>query len=618
MNPDSVNPEIPDYYLFPIKPGVRNTLAGTMGELRRTHFHTGIDIRTGGVQGVPVLAAADGYVSRLSISPGGYGNAIYISHNNGQMTVYAHLLSFNQLFESYVVKEQYKKESFRVNLFPEKGEFKVNKGDTIALSGNSGSSGGPHLHFDVRNSEQEVLNPLIFNFEEIVDTRPPEVRKIAFKTMDINSRINGKFGRFVYNAKKVNGTYVIDNPIDMSGTIGVELYAFDRQDWTKFRTGITRIEMKFDDKVEFVQEISKIPFSKSRNYYNHVNYSELKQRGLRYHKLYVDDGNELDFYTTSSNHGLITFNEDCSGKLDIIMNDSYGNQSELIVDINCLNDSLESHYETPTIDGSSHEIQDNTLVVYSVITNGQENAEVHIGHDTQYLLPAYNNEGIDVFLWDLNEGIPDSITLCESTEYIRCDAQVPSGQVYTFYSPYIEAQFSKRTLFDTIYLDVSHRSEGDKLGERFIVGADIYPIRTNVNILLIPQNNYTYKERSSVYAVDDAGNFYYSGGKWEGDKIRFKTRSFGQFVILTDTIPPRLKPLIINKNELVFRIEDKLSGIKSYKATINDNWVLMNYDPKKKQIWSKKINSDLPFKGKLTLTVTDNSGNEKVYSTTVN
>lgn len=606
-----------DYYLFPIKPGVRNTLAGTMGEIRRTHFHTGIDIRTGGVQGVPVLAAADGYVSRFSVSPGGYGNAIYISHANGQITVYAHLKSFSEQFDSYIIGEQYKKETFGINLFPDKETFKVNKGDTIALSGNSGSSGGPHLHFDIRNSEQAVLNPLIFNFEEIVDTRPPEVRKIAFKTMDINSRINGEFGRFVFDAKKVNGQYVLDRPVNMKGTIGVELFAFDRQDWTRFRTGITRIEMKLDGNIEFVQEIKKIPFSKSRNFYSHVNYLELKQRGLRFHRLYVDYGNELEFYTTNSNRGLLEFGEDCIGLIEIEMNDTYDNKSELLVNVNCYLDSIINVNKIPTIDVSSSQQIDNTLIIYSVTTNGDENAEVHLGHDTQYLLPAYSLDKVDVFLWNLNDGIPDSITLCESTEYIQIDALIPPGQMYSFFSQNIEAKFSKRTLFDTIYLDVTYKNNTEEIGERFSIGRDIYPIRSSIDILLLPENDYPDKDHSAVYSIDDAGNFYYSGGKWEGDKIRFKTRSLGQFTILADTIPPVLKPLIINKEKIVFRIEDKMSGIKSFTAKLNDQWVLMKYDPKRKQIWSQKINSDLPFEGNLTVSIIDNSGNEKEYFTTI-
>ena len=144
------------YFIFPINPGVRNTLAGTMGELRSTHFHTGIDIRTGGQQGLSVLSAAEGYISRIKVSGSGYGNTIYVLHPNGKTTVYAHLKSFRADIEKYVKDAQYKKESFEVNLFPKANQFVLVKGDTLALSGNSGSSGGPHLHFDIRDENQNL------------------------------------------------------------------------------------------------------------------------------------------------------------------------------------------------------------------------------------------------------------------------------------------------------------------------------------------------------------------------------------------------------------------------------------------------------------------------------
>ena len=138
-----------NYYLFPIRPGEQNYLAGTMGELRSSHFHAGIDIKTGGQSGWPVYAAADGYINRIRISNGGYGHALYIAHTNGTSTVYGHLSKFNDDIAAYVLDEQYEQQSFTLQLFPNKEQFKVKKGDIIAYSGNTGSSTGPHLHFEI-------------------------------------------------------------------------------------------------------------------------------------------------------------------------------------------------------------------------------------------------------------------------------------------------------------------------------------------------------------------------------------------------------------------------------------------------------------------------------------
>ncbi len=609
-----------DYYLFPIKPGNRNTLAGTMGELRSTHFHTGIDIRTGGVQGLPVHAAADGYISRIAVSPNGYGNALYITHDNGQTTVYAHLKEFTAPVKQYVIGEQYKRKSFQVNLFPPKYKFSVHKGDTIAHSGNSGSSAGPHLHFDIRNDKQAVLNPLEYNFEEIIDTRAPEVRKIALKTMDKHSRINNRFGRFEFNVIKSGNHYIIEEPIQVYGSIAVELYAYDRQDWTKFHTGINEIVMEIDNQEVFRQVIREIPFSKSRNFYNHINYRQLKETGLRFHKLYVDNGNEFDFYTTNKDKGILTFDTECEHELVITMHDTYRNRSFLKLNLRCILQS-EPIVDTgiPGLDESTYEILDNTLIVYSVIPeNVRSVPAVFFSGLSSYLIDAsYTLDNVDVYLWDLTFGLPDSVELCNTKEYFSIDAMIPSAKEYQFYSHNIEASFSKRSLFDTIFLDVGYDPDFNGTGELFLFGSDQYPVRSNIEVSLIPDKIYPDRDRTHVYSVDDAGNFYFSGGTWDGDKIKFKTRTFGAYTLVEDSIPPEIRPLIINSEKLVFKINDKLSGIKSYELTLNDAWVLMNYDPKTRQIWSVKLDEKQPLEGRLVLKVTDNAGNEKVHKSKI-
>src|SRR6478736_3655389 len=136
-----------DYFLFPIKPGQQNFLSGSMGEVRPNHFHGGIDIKTDGVTGLPVYAAADGYVSRYKSSTYGYGNVVYLTHANGLITVYGHLDKFAEPIAGYMLRKQYEYQSYELELKPEKDIFKFKKGDIIAWSGNTGGSGGPHLHF---------------------------------------------------------------------------------------------------------------------------------------------------------------------------------------------------------------------------------------------------------------------------------------------------------------------------------------------------------------------------------------------------------------------------------------------------------------------------------------
>jgi murein DD-endopeptidase MepM/ murein hydrolase activator NlpD len=154
-DPDSIPTENPvqEKYIFPIRPGSPGSLAGTMGELRSTHFHSGIDIRTNNEIGWPVLAAKSGYISRAGVGPSGYGNVLYITHPDGNTTVYGHLDKFKGAVGDFVLKERYRRKRSEIDIEFPTTQFPVNQGDTIAFAGNTGSSGGPHLHFNIQRKE---------------------------------------------------------------------------------------------------------------------------------------------------------------------------------------------------------------------------------------------------------------------------------------------------------------------------------------------------------------------------------------------------------------------------------------------------------------------------------
>jgi murein DD-endopeptidase MepM/ murein hydrolase activator NlpD len=208
FSPDKTLPAKANSYLFPIKPGSTAIITGTMGELRNTHFHAGLDIDTPGI-GVPVLAAESGYIARATTTTGGYGNVLFVTHPDGNTTCMHTWKNLKALLGEYIQKERYKRKVSEIDLEFAPNQFPITKGELLALSGNTGGSGGPHLHFEVRNGNNQAINPLTNQFAEVKDNMAPLVFKIALKTLDAQSRINDQFGRFEFSVVKKGDTVCI-------------------------------------------------------------------------------------------------------------------------------------------------------------------------------------------------------------------------------------------------------------------------------------------------------------------------------------------------------------------------------------------------------------------------
>lgn len=596
------------YYTFPIKPGQRNYLAGTMGELRSNHFHTGIDIRTEGRTGLAVHASAQGYVSRVAISSTGYGNALYITHPNGYITVYAHLERFVGPLADYIRQEQYRRKQSEMNLYFHKDRFPIKKGELVAYSGNSGSSGGPHLHYDIRDKNNNPVNPLEFGFNEILDHTPPIAQKLVIKTLDKYARVNDQFGRAIYNTVRVGNNYVINEPIAVYGTIGMELYAYDKLDNSRFRCGINTMKVEVDNEVIFTQNIDKLSFAKQRDILVHMDYTELQENGLRYHKLYVDDGNDLDFY--QSHEAKLRIEKPGTHQVHVTMTDSYGNTS--YVDFSLIYKTPEHDISDVNINQKNHQLIDNTLVITAPAKTSDNTLDMYLPK-LQKTPAAYIVNNKAVYLWDMHDGLPYSYKTDENEEILNYQTSIPSGTNYNFYSQYVDIDFTIGSLFDTLYMNTHYTFDSTNNREIFNIGNELVPLRKYVSVDLKPVKDYKNNEKFAVYGLSDNGGLFYKGGKWEDGKIMFYTRDFGKYTIAADTIPPKIIPIKTNASDLVFKITDERSGIKDFKCLVNGEWVLMHYDYKRALIWSEKLNNDVPFEGEVKLTLQDNANNKTEY-----
>lgn len=599
-----------DYFIFPINPGQTNTLAGVLGDLRTNHFHGGLDIRTQQREGLAVRAAAEGYVYKVAVQGTGYGNVIYLRHPNGMTTVYGHLKVFSSALAQYVKEEQYKKQDFYVDLYPEPGQFSFKKGEVIALSGNTGSSAGPHLHFEVRDSKDNYMNPLFFEFKEIRDVTPPAFWNVALRPTNINSRVDSRFDRQVFKPTKLkDGSYQISQTIEAAGEVGIELQAYDYMTGTGFRYGLHCIEIKMDGKEVFTYNMEKFPSYVTRDYNNLIDYRTDQESGSRFLRCYNPDGNGFELFKTDDYQGKLQIRDDQEHEVEIKIFDAYENSSVLRFKIK--GESGESAWRpgfsevdyTGTI---SSDRTENVLVVEAEeYNNAKPFATFYSGKSMVQKLPAYYLKNKAVFLADLRELRPDSVVIGKSSLPLYYKGSIMPGRSVEVTSPKWVMNFDSSSLFDTLHLAVEHRFNTIRINEY------TEPLKYYVQVKYKPEGGFSKPERTNVYRYHK-NDYSFVGSHWEGEYISFKTRELGTFVALTDSIPPTVRLIEHSRNRIRAYINDELSGIGEFKALVNGEWVLMNYEYKSRYIWSDKLDENQPFEGELVLEVKDRAGNSTI------
>ncbi len=299
-------------------------LSGNFGELRATHFHAGIDFKTGGREGLPVLCVKDGYVARIKVSAVGYGQALYIEHADGTTTVYGHLQHYAPRIENIVKAIQYQKESFETDEDMKSYRLFFKQGDTIAYSGNSGSSGGPHLHFEVRDTKTEkLINPL--RYYRIKDIIPPKVKKIYIYHISAKGCID------ICQEKQAGllspGRYSCDKISVPAGKTGIGIFAEDYMNDSNSKLGIYRMEMIVRRDTLFRMKVDSNSFDQSPLINEIKDFSYYKKNETVYRCF----GNYIDRVTgvKTKQHGYIDLPKDSIVPVEIVLYDINGNRSSV-------------------------------------------------------------------------------------------------------------------------------------------------------------------------------------------------------------------------------------------------------------------------------------------------
>lgn len=322
-----------DYFRLPLD--IPMKLSGNFGELRPNHFHAGFDFKTLQKEGLKIYAVGDGYVSRIKISTYGNGKTIYINHPNGITTVYGHLQRADGKIEEYIKKNHYKKEDYEIEMFPLANEIMVKKGDVIAFSGNTGSSQGPHLHFEFRNTKTEkIINPYFFGYDKaMMDTKKPQVTSLVVYPIEETSVVNQSKRPIPLNLSlQADGSY-LSQKVLAKGKIGFGVQTYDLFDFSYDKYGIYKIQSFLNGSPSFSFKLDTFSFDESKYINAFIDYYKYKQSKQRIQKLFMKNPFPLSIISTDINNGTLNVVPNFTNLYRIEVSDFYGNSTLVSVPI---------------------------------------------------------------------------------------------------------------------------------------------------------------------------------------------------------------------------------------------------------------------------------------------
>jgi hypothetical protein len=580
-------------------------LTGNMGELRNNHFHGGLDIRA--PIGTPVYASADGYVCRVKVSSSGYGQVVYLLHPQSRhMSVYAHLSAFAPKIKAYVREAQYAQKSFFVELFPLPDALPVKKGEIIGYVGNTGFSFGPHLHYEIRNANDNLLDPQRFFPWLMPDRQPPYVQAIAIMPLRAHSRVQQGIERRVFSlVHKGNGRYELPYAVGAYGDIGLEVNAWDYMTAAQNRYAVRSLHVEVNGKRFFAWRIEDFPMDENFSINRHINYEVYLKSRAFFQRAYLTPDNRLGIY---EGDGILHIEAGKSYRVRMVLTDVAGNESTVELQLYGQKPEAAIPKQLPVV-AQPH-------IEWHIEKHGRLRMEVSgIGMPPQFLFLYRNGLPFKVplaaiqypkavYLWDIGDAVPDWVEVNQERFYFPF-YQLPAEKADTLRFPKLQLYVYPHSCYAPLFVKVAETAPGQlQIGEAHQLLARPIKIAYALGRPL--------KAGECLYYVSQGGGFSkVKEVQQRGDTLYFEAARLGEYRLIEDRQAPSVVLVRRSARQLFFRIADDFSGIERFEAYLNGRFLLMEYESKNHSLWSDPERQE-PLRGSFELHVWDGAGNRQL------
>lgn len=529
-------------------------LAGNFGELRSNHFHGGLDFRTEGRVGLPVFSVDEGYVSRVSISHYGAGKALYVQHPGDIMSVYFHLDRFTPELTRLVEEKQHEVEKWALDYTFKPGEFPVKRGEQIAFAGNTGSSDGPHLHFELHDTKQNlVINPKHYYGEHVKDTRKPIAQAVTLYELG-DGFYDPKTTRRHFAVTGSNGVYRIGGEMRAWGRVALGVRGYDVKNDVHFKYGIRDVKLYVDDTLRFESRLDAFPKGEARLMNSLIDYPQWRINRQMIMKSLVDEGNRTPMFPfIHANRGVVEVKEERLYKGRYELTDYDGNQSTIQFDIR----------------GARKPV-----VISEFVALTDDSHRFKVGRENRFVS--------EEFRLILPQGVLfEEMTLRHSKR--------EAGTITAAISPIFQIHDANTPM----------------------VGWSSLELRVNHFSLIDPSKFY-------VGQVNGGRLNYLQSAYQPDGYVKATFREFGEFALAVDTVMPSVKPIDEARwgtlGLISFAVSDAQTGLRFYKGYIDGKFVL--FEPQKGSSTVRfRMNRRDVVRGKLhtvRMVAQDMCGNETV------